>query len=104
MKKFYWQGISSDERLKAIGDITHAVDQYATILNFQRFSDVMLSMLVEVEECKVNSLYQSLKYIMIVEGFEDNVTNSNSACLIFLSVTFTKGTGDLKIEVPNIPE
>ncbi len=104
MKKYYWKGISNDERIKAISELTGIINQYATILNFQKFSDFSLSLLLEIEECKVIDLQSGLKTIMSLEHINSDLTNSKEDCIVFLNVTFTKGTGDLEIEIPDIPE
>jgi hypothetical protein len=104
MKRFYWNGISIDERTKAISEITILVDKYAAISNFQRFSDISLSLVLEIEECKINDLYVDLDKIMIIDGFNPNITDSTADCIILFSITFSKSTGDLTIEVPDIPE
>ncbi len=104
MKRYYWTAISNEERIKAISEITGIVDRYATILNFQRFSDISLSLILEVEEGKLNDLLIDLKKIISIEGTETNRSDSNGECIVLLNITFTKGTGDLQIEVPNIPE
>jgi hypothetical protein len=104
MKRFYWKGISTDDRRKAIGEITLIVDKYGLIANFQRFSDVVFSLLIEIEERKLNGLFDELKTIISIEGHEGNLTEATNDCFIFLNITFTKSTGDLEIEVPNFPE
>lgn len=103
MKRYYWCGISNDERKKAIREITSIVDRYATILNFQRFSDISLSLLLEVEKRRLNDLQTSLRNIMSLEGTDTIFTNSKKDCIVFLNITFTQGKGDLEIEIPEIP-
>lgn len=104
MKKYYWSGISNDERTKAISEINSIVNSYATILNFQRFSDISLNLILEIEEGKLNYLLMGLKRIMTIQVDTENTLGSQVECLVLLNITFTKGTGDLEIEVPNIPE
>ncbi|MBA7518082.1 hypothetical protein ES705_10148 [subsurface metagenome] len=104
MKRYIWSGISNDERIKAISETTSIVDRYATILNFQRFSDISLGLLLEIEECRLTDLQISIKNIISIEGIDTNLTNSKTDCIVHLNITFTKGIGDLEIEVPNIPK
>jgi hypothetical protein len=102
-KRYYLSGISNDDRIKAMSEITEIVDRYATILNFQRFSDVSLSMVLEIEEFQIKDLQANLKKIMSIDDLVSNPSDSKTDCLVLLNITFTKGTGDLEIEVPNIP-
>jgi hypothetical protein len=101
MNRYYWSGISNDERIKAISEITYIVDRYATILNFQRFSDVSLSLILELEECNLNDLQISLNKIMSIENIDTNLSDSKTDCIVLLNITFTKGSGDLEIGEPN---
>jgi len=103
MKRFYWTGISKDDRIKAIDEITGIIDKYGIILNSTRFSDLSLSLVIEIEEFKVKDLYDTLKPIMAIEVDDNNLSGSNINCKIFFNITFAKGTGNLKIELPNVP-
>ncbi|MEI8048982.1 MAG: hypothetical protein WCI92_16485 [Bacteroidota bacterium] len=104
MKSYFWSGISRDDRLKAIDEIAGIADRYATIINFQRFSDLSLSLILAVEECKLIELQASLKKIMSLGGIDAEPSDSKTESIVLLNITFTKGTGDLKIEVPDMPE
>ena len=104
MKRYYWNGISKDERIKSISEITTIIDRFAAIKNFQRFSDISLSLVIEIEEFKINDLYTCLEKIMYIEGFDHTLSDSTAECIILFNITFTKGTGDLKFEMPSIPE
>ena len=103
MKRYYWNGISKDERIKSISEITTIVDRYAAIINFQRFSDISLSLVIEIEEYKLNELYKKLAEVMFIEGFDNTLSDSTAECIILFNITFTKGKGDMKYEVPAIP-
>ncbi len=100
MKRHYWTAICTEERLKAMADLTRIIDQYATILNFQRFSDVSLSLLLELEAKKVSELQAALRQVMLLDGDEVAATTSVADCLVFLNVTFAQGKGNLEVEMP----
>ncbi|MDP4269551.1 MAG: hypothetical protein Q8909_05440 [Bacteroidota bacterium] len=104
MHRHYWTAISHEERIQAISDITRIVDRYAIVLNFQRFSDIAMSLLLEVEECRLKELQDDLNAILSWDTGETQFIESKADCIVFLNVTFAKGTGDLQIENPNIPE
>ena len=100
MQKIFWKGISHDTRIKAISEITAVIARHGTILNFQKFSDVILSLVIEIESGRLKSLHNCLSQIVLLEGNDNcNSISPNDTCL-FLQVTFTQGTGDLEIEVP----
>ena len=104
MQKLYWKGICHDERIKAIREITAIVDKHGTILNFQKFSDVILSLVIEIEPKKLSLLYKCLGEIMLIEGLDKKTSEFSGGTILFLQVTFAQSTGDLEIEVPNIPK
>ncbi len=103
MKRYYWSGICASDRIKAIDDITFTADRYATILNFQRFSDISLSLILETGEGRLTDLLLSLRNIMLLDTGDKNWSDSETVCIVLLNITFTKGSGDLKLDVPNIP-
>ena len=104
MKRYFWSGISRDERIKAISEITGIVNKFATILSFQKFSDISLGLLLETEECKLAELRTGLQKVVSLGDTEGELTDSKAGCIVHLNITFTEGTGDLEIEVPDIPE
>lgn len=104
MNRFYWSAISNVERRKSISEISTIIGKYGFILAFQRFSDISMGITIEIEEGKVNSLYNNLKNIITIKDFENNITPSIMDCQVLIDITFTKGTGVLEIEVPAISE
>ena len=74
--------MSTRPRLQAMAEVTAIVDRYAIILNFQRFSDVSLSLLLEVEECKVTALYEKLQSILMLDGLVEEMTDSTRDCMV----------------------
>jgi len=104
MQKLYWKGISNDDRIKAISEITDIINAHGTILNFQKFSDVILGLVIETENTKVNSLKACLGKILALEGNDPQDSLFPDSYILFFHVTFSKGTGDMETEVPNIPK
>jgi len=102
MNKSYWSGIINGEKTEAISEICSAIDKYAIILNFQRFSDISIGLVIEIEEQRLADLFVSLNKIMSIEGYKQCASDTKASRLVLLNVTFTKGTGDLLIEVPDI--
>ena len=104
MKKSYWTGIINREKTEAISEICSAIDKYAIILNFQRFSDISIGLVIEIEESRLRDLFDSLNISMNIEGYDQGLPDSKATCNVMLNVTFTKGTGDLLIAIPDIPD
>jgi hypothetical protein len=104
MKRLYWTAISNQERVKALDDLNSILDRHAIILNFNRFSDLSMGLVLEIAPQKVDLLYHDLSEVLAVEGYETINYQAGQDVLLFLNVTFAKGIGDLEIEVPNFPE
>jgi hypothetical protein len=103
MNRYYWSGISSEERMKAISDIQAIIDKYATIINFQRFSDIALGLILELEEEDLPSLRNELEHLLLIDETRVEKSGKEINCMILLNVTFVMGSGNMIIEVPEIP-
>lgn len=103
MRNIFWTGFSNDERHSAINKIQSVVSKYGDIVDVHFFSDISLSMTIEIEEFKIDKLYDGLTQIIGVQKHEYLNSISLMERTIYLNITFTKGTGNLKIEVPSVP-
>ena len=103
MKNLFWSGYIHQDRHTAINAIQHIISKYGTITDFKPFSDLALTLVVEIDSSKIIALYEALKSNMGIDGFDPAEMTSQKETTIFLNITFTKGTGDLKIEVPAVP-
>jgi len=104
MERYYWTANSFHERISAINELTRIIDHCATILNFQRFSDLSMSLTIELEERSLHALYSELSKILFIDGYKEISNSSSKEILLLINITFAKGTGDLVIEVPDFPE
>ena len=100
-----WQAFSNSDRNETIQRVKDAIssnDGY--ILNFQMFSDLALSLSIEIAPNKLDSLRTSLGNEMVLsESLDSRPKPSTKECMIHLNLSFGKGTGDLKVEVPAVP-
>jgi len=103
MERCYWTGYCKENRIVATEKIAAIISEFGCLLSANMFSDLSTSFVMEVDSKKINALSKALnKYIR----FEDQGiigSASNEEVIIMLNVTFTKGTGNLKIEVPSVP-
>jgi len=105
-KKLSWQAYSSEDRNKVIEEIKDSIstgDGY--ILNFNMFSDLGLTLSIEIEEYKIESLHKTLSLILNISELENQSINQESKrdWLIFLNISFGRGKGELKQEIPEVP-
>ncbi|GAB3173609.1 hypothetical protein GCM10027291_30220 [Telluribacter humicola] len=103
MEKIFWTGYSKEERHVAINMVKSVVSLYGDIVDFKLFSDLSITMVIEIEELKVDGLYNDLLKITGMEYFECLHSTSRRERRIYLNITFTRGTGNLLIEVPSVP-
>jgi hypothetical protein len=104
MQKIFWEGISTDDRMKSISDITSIVQKFSTLINFQKFSDISLNLILEVDCEKLTLLWNELSVVLTMSGTKVHENYHENVYLIFFNITFAKGSGDLELEVPNIPK
>ncbi len=106
LKKLNWEIYSNKDRNTVIDAIkAKLLTSETCIINSSMFSDLALSLSVEIEQNKVTALYEALSSIVTISDLDLNNINTNSSkdCLIFINVSFTSGTGDLRIEMPDVP-
>lgn len=104
--KLNWEGFSTHDRIEGIERIKDAISRNdAYILNFNMFSDLALSLSIEIEENRIMDLHTALKKIITVSDIdvEKMISTSQRAWLIFLNISFSKGAGKLKTDVPAVP-
>jgi hypothetical protein len=103
MENIFWTGFSDDERHSAIDKIQSVVSKYGDVVDVHLFSDISLSFTIEIEEFKIDKLYDELTKIIGIQKPEFLNSISKNERTIYLNITFSKGTGNLRIEVPSVP-
>jgi hypothetical protein len=102
-RNIYWKGISNKDRNVAIYEIEKVANQYGYITDFHMFSDLEINIKIETTEQKIAGLYTDLKNYLTLNEILIIDSDSDSEIPVFLNITFIKGTGNLKIEVPSVP-
>lgn len=103
MSNIFWTGYSAEERHAAIDKIQRVVSKYGDVVDVHLFSDISLSMTIEIEEFKIDTLYDELNSVIEIQKPANLNSVSKKERILYLNITFTKGTGNLKIEVPSVP-
>jgi hypothetical protein len=103
MENIFWTGYSHDKRHAGIQAIQKVIAKYGYVVDFHPFSDLSLAMAIEIEESKIDVLYDELTKNIDLEEFEHLNSNSTKERKVYLNITFSKGTGNLSIEVPAVP-
>ena len=103
MKIIFWKGYSKEKRHTSIDTIKNIVAKYGDLVDFKFFSDISLTMVIEIEEFKIDNLYSELGKNIEIENFQYLNSTSMKERTVFLNITFSKSTGNLNIETPSIP-
>ena len=104
--KLNWQLFSNQDRITAIEALKAIISKNdGYIVNFNLFSDLALSLTVEIEEQNISNLYSELETITsISESKPGNIDDySKKDWWILMNVSFSKGKGNLKVEIPDVP-
>jgi hypothetical protein len=106
IKTLTWQAYSSGERNYIIEELKSAINSSSGyIMNSNIFSDLALNLSIEIEESKVLELHNELSRILNVSKPDINKINlaSGKECLISMNISFSKGKGELKNKIPEVP-
>ncbi len=103
MNSIFWTGYCDTDRIAAISELEQIIGKYGDITDFKEFSDISLSLKIELEESKIDGLYRALTNYMNLN--ESSEMNSLSSCerTIFINITFTSGRGNLRNEILAFP-
>lgn len=103
MDNIFWTGYSNDQRHASINTIKTVATKYGDIVDFKLFSDISLTMTIEVKEINIDQLYNELANTIGMDKFEYLHSTSKKERTVYLNITFTKSTGNLIIETPAVP-
>ncbi len=103
MQNIFWTAYTDKDRHAAISQIQFVVAQYGDLVDMRLFSDISLTMTIEIQESKIDYLYQTLSSLIAID--KSDLMNSivTKERTIYLNISFSKATGDLKQEVPAVP-
>ncbi len=88
MSNIFLTGYCRNERHKAINEIQNVVSKLGDIIDFKFFSDISLSMVIEIKECKIDELYKDLQNKLGMNNFECLNSTSQKERTVYLNITF----------------
>ena len=103
MKPIFWTGFSNHNRIQAISSIEQVIGTYGYITDYKQFSDISISILIELEEQKIEGLHKALLEKISLDDCEIPLTSSNIERMLYLNITFSQATGNIRVEVPAVP-
>ncbi len=105
-KKLHWEIYSNENRVSSIEEIKSIIARNdGSIMNFNMFSDLALTLSVEIEEKNIEKLHNAFTSRFNTSEFEvQNINNeSRKEWMIYMNISFSKGTGNLINEIPDVP-
>lgn len=103
MSNIFWTGYSSGDRHHIITRTKETVADYGDIVDFKLFSDISIVITIEIQERNIEALYNGLKEYMLLDEYSILNLQPDKERVIYLNITFTRATGDLKVETPSVP-
>ena len=99
--RLYLTAICNSNRTEAISILEACIQKYGSIIDFSLFSDVSLALVIEISGENIPSMIQELESTLLFNESLDPLQSTNYH--VFLNVTFTLGTGNLKHQIPEVP-
>ena len=103
MKRLYWTGYCALPRNEAISRLEIDVNRHGYIVDFKPFSDVSMSLFLEVPENEAEALYRDLSDWMQLDDCDFSECTSQRDIVVLFNLSFAKSTGDLRHVVPDVP-
>jgi hypothetical protein len=85
----YWTGYCNKERVEALTEIEKYIKKHAFLMDFKSFSGNSVSFIIEVDETKLNALYNELKEYMRMDEFEIPDSDSKRESVVLFNLNFT---------------
>ncbi|MBD0825224.1 hypothetical protein [Aestuariibaculum marinum] len=102
-KKFiFWKGYCNESKFIALDKINRIINNYGDIVDIKQFSDISITLKVELEELQIDRLYSDLKDYIKLDEFENMNSKSTRERTIFINISFASAKGNVKIEVPYV--
>jgi hypothetical protein len=101
-----WSLFSKKDRHEAINDLKDIIaENHGWIVTSNFFSDLAMSMTIEIQEKDIACLHTEIGKLMTVSALkiDDIDEQSDIEWWIFLNINFAQGKGDLRIEIPKVP-
>lgn len=99
----FWNAYTHHERILATNDIEEIIHEFGFITEVNPFSDIAIKFTIELPKKNIMPLYQKLKNYLTIDAFESEYSDSSEEQDIYLNVTFTAGSGNLRNEIPAVP-
>jgi hypothetical protein len=103
MQHVFWKGYTEQERTIFIPSLQPVISSFGDIVDFKLFSDLGMTMTIEIKESCIDPLYIALTAHLNMDPVNPIHSHSSRERTLFLHISFSIGRGELKVEVPAVP-
>jgi hypothetical protein len=103
MQNIFWTGYSNNNRNAAIHSVQTVVAKFGDIVDFKFFSDISMTIMIEIKEVNIDNLYHELSECIGMEKHDYLHSSSQKERTIFLHITFSNGRGNMTVKTPSVP-
>lgn len=103
--KLNWEAFTSHDRFSSIEELKQVITaNNGYIISYHMFSDLSLSLMIEIGEDQILKLHEELCKILTISDLDSTAIKPGSTreWTIFMSINFSKGTGNLSHEKPMV--
>lgn len=101
--RLHWTGYSHESSHVLLFQAEEAIRPFGFITDIQPYSDLALSLKIEVQCELIQPLFQALGAIMKIEAAENEPQPAEGETVIMLSIRFSSGSGNKRHEIPAVP-
>ena len=103
MQTCFWQAVSNKSKIATLNSIDPIIGNFGFITDFKQFSDISISLQIEIIDTKLQALYCQLKDCINIEKPKESTIENDKEIILFLHISFKESTGDFRIETPAVP-
>ncbi|MCK0114413.1 hypothetical protein [Gelidibacter sp. F63206] len=101
-KFIFWKGYSKESKYTALDKINEIINNSGDVVDVKQFSDISISLKIELEEQKIEKLYSDLQNYIEMDELDNLESSSIRERIIFLNISFSLGKGNLEVAVPYV--
>ena len=105
-RKLNWKAYSGKQQHLILEEVKKAITSCGGfIIDFNFFSDLAINLSIEIEGSKISNLHKELSHVLSMGAQEatDQGENPEEGWMIFLHISFSRGTGNVHQDIPSVP-
>ncbi|GAB5556902.1 MAG: hypothetical protein SchgKO_11150 [Schleiferiaceae bacterium] len=102
MKNIFWTAYCRESRFVAVHKVEDIVGEFGFITDFKQFSDVSISIKIEIEENRIQEMYHALNGYIEMNPPGEEYSDSPRERNLYINITFTQSEGNVRRDVPQV--